>query len=168
MTAATAAPCLLPDRRRVRPVRDAARDAAATAAAFRAVFDLAAELDPPTGTVYLICADRPYVAVTGHRRKTVRHYLGFTGKADFGIRIAQHLAGTGARLIEVITAAGIGITVARVWLEAPQAWERKLKRRGHANLLCPRCSGPAALRRGIPPAWARPAAHGAAKGRDAS
>jgi predicted GIY-YIG superfamily endonuclease len=57
------------------------------------------------GTVYLICFDRNY--------KHARHYLGWT--TDLHLRLENHARGVGARLMEVITAAGITWRVSRVW-----------------------------------------------------
>jgi predicted GIY-YIG superfamily endonuclease len=49
------------------------------------------------GTVYLLHFDRPY--------KRARHYLGWA--SDLDARLAQHTAGHGARLLEVVHDAGI-------------------------------------------------------------
>ncbi len=65
-----------------------------------------------------------------------KHYTGFT--TDLQARLAQHAAGTGARLMEVITEAGIGWTLARTW-EGTRALERKKKRQGGASRYCPIC-----------------------------
>ena len=80
-------------------------------------------------TVYLIHFERPY--------KHARHYLGYT--ADLDARIAQHRNGTGARLLQVITAAGIAFDVARTWAGGREL-ERKLKNYNHGPRLCPICN----------------------------
>jgi len=79
--------------------------------------------------VYLLHFDKRY--------KHAGHYLGFA--EDVEARIARHRAGNGARLVEVITQAGIGFTVARVWPAGNRAFERKLHRRKASPRLCPIC-----------------------------
>ena len=80
------------------------------------------------GTVYLLHFERPYAHA--------RHYLGWTADLDF--RLAEHAAGRGARLLAVITEAGIGFTLARTW-PGTRARERQLKRQGGASRRCPLC-----------------------------
>lgn len=80
-------------------------------------------------TVYLIHFARPY--------KHARHYLGYT--ADLPARIEQHRNGTGARLLQVITQAGIAFDVARTWAGGRDL-ERKLKNHHHGPRLCPICN----------------------------
>jgi len=88
--------------------------------------------------VYLIHFLTPY-----HH---ARHYIGYT--ADLDKRITDHLCGMGARLLEVITAAGIEWKLARTW-PGNRELERRLKRRHGAASICPICSGKGALRRAI-------------------
>jgi len=133
-------PCLLRTRRPAALDLDAARQAA-TVEAFRAALVIADRLDAPVGTVYLLHFDTPY--------KHARHYTGWT--ADLAARLAAHLAGNGARLIQVITAAGITFTLARVWPGTHRSWERRLKRRGGAARICPRCNPTGAMRRALLP-----------------
>lgn len=78
--------------------------------------------------VYLLHFDKPY--------KHARHYLGSTDNLEE--RLARHLAGNGARLVEVITQAGIGFVVARTWVGGREL-ERQLKRRKEGPRLCPIC-----------------------------
>lgn len=78
---------------------------------------------------YLIHFDRPY--------KHARHYLGST--VDLDKRLALHRAGKGARLLQVLNAAGIGYAVVRTW-EGTRADELALKARKAALRLCPVCS----------------------------
>ncbi len=85
-------------------------------------------------TVYLIHFDTPYTSPNG--RKTIRHYLGST--SNLKQRIAAHQSGQGARVMEVITAAGIPWHVARKWKGGRQL-ERQFKRRHNAPQLCPVC-----------------------------
>lgn len=82
------------------------------------------------GTVYLLHFDRPY--------KHARHYRGWA--RDLPARLADHEAGRGARLIAVITAAGIGYELARTW-PGTRYRERQLKRMGGAARQCPICHG---------------------------
>jgi predicted GIY-YIG superfamily endonuclease len=84
----------------------------------------------PTPTCYLLHFDRPY--------RHARHYLGST--TDLPRRLARHQAGTGARLIEVITAAGIGFVLVRTW-PGGRDRERQLKKQGGRSRLCPICKG---------------------------
>jgi predicted GIY-YIG superfamily endonuclease len=98
------------------------------------------------GTVYLIHFDRPY--------NHARHYTGWT--RDLPARLAQHQAGRGARLMEVITDAGISWHVARTW-PGDRTRERAIKDRHQAPKLCPDCTPhPEPVTRGR--AAARPAA----------
>jgi predicted GIY-YIG superfamily endonuclease len=88
----------------------------------------AAETGAPTGVVYLLHFDRPY--------RHAAHYTGWTSNLDE--RLAAHAAGRGARLLAVITAAGIGFTLARTW-PGPRSRERALKNQGGAARRCPLC-----------------------------
>lgn len=90
-----------------------------------------------TPTVYLLHFNRPY--------RHARHYIGFTTNLDK--RITDHLCGMGARLMEVITGAGIEWKLARTW-QGDRRLERRLKEWHNAALLCPLCSGEEALSRG--------------------
>jgi predicted GIY-YIG superfamily endonuclease len=83
----------------------------------------------PRGTVYLLHFDQRYVHAG--------HYTGWAEHLDQ--RLAQHQRGTGARLVEVITQAGIGFRVARLWPGASKAQERSLKNSGGASRYCPIC-----------------------------
>lgn len=79
-------------------------------------------------TIYLLHFDRPY--------KHARHYIGYTD--NLAERIKRHLSGNGARLIEVITQAGIGFKLARVW-RGDRTFERILHNRKKSQKLCPIC-----------------------------
>ena len=83
----------------------------------------------PLGTVYLFHFDERY--------EHAGHYTGWA--EDLDRRQAQHQAGGGARLIEVITQAGITFRLARVWPGVTRARERQLKRQGGASRRCPIC-----------------------------
>ena len=78
--------------------------------------------------VYLIHFETPY--------KHARHYLGST--SNLQARLKLHQAGTGARLMEVITQAGIRWHVARTW-EGGRDLERALKTWKNSPKLCPTC-----------------------------
>ena len=67
--------------------------------------------------MYLLHFERPF--------KQAAHYLGFT--TSLIARIAQHRAGHGARLLEVIGEYGIGVEVVRTW-----PGDRRLERRSSA------------------------------------
>ncbi|MDQ6616059.1 MAG: endonuclease [Actinomycetota bacterium] len=82
----------------------------------------------PQGTVYLLCFQDSY--------RHAHHYLGFT--TDLDARLAAHAAGRGARLLEVITTAGIGFTLVRTW-QGTRSLERQLKNRHNSSRLCPIC-----------------------------
>ncbi|HTP19013.1 MAG TPA: hypothetical protein VMJ65_05375 [Solirubrobacteraceae bacterium] len=82
----------------------------------------------PTGVVYLVHFTQPY--------RHARHHTGWT--ADLESRLAEHQAGRGARLLQVITQAGIGWTLARTW-QGTRDRERQLKRHGGASRRCPIC-----------------------------
>lgn len=84
---------------------------------------------PLIGTVYLLHFDAPL----GH----AKHYTGWS--ANLTARLAEHAAGHGARLTEVVTAAGIGWTLARTWPNATRTDERRLKNQGGAARRCPLC-----------------------------
>jgi hypothetical protein len=90
----------------------------------------------PLGTVYLLHFDQRY--------EHAGHYTGFaesSGTEASGLlkRLGEHAAGRGARLVEVITQAGIGFRVARLWPGVTRAKERQLKRQGGASRRCPIC-----------------------------
>ena len=82
----------------------------------------------PSGVVYLVHFTRPY--------RHARHYTGWT--ADLESRLAEHQAGRGARLLQVITRAGIEWKLARTW-RGTRERERQLKRQGGASRRCPIC-----------------------------
>jgi predicted GIY-YIG superfamily endonuclease len=81
------------------------------------------------GTVYLIHLDEPY--------KHARHYTGWTTNLD--ARLEAHREGRGARLMEVVKAAGITWRLARTWPGGRER-ERAIKDRHEAPRLCPQCS----------------------------
>jgi predicted GIY-YIG superfamily endonuclease len=100
------------------------------------------------GMVYLIHLDTPY--------KHARHYTGWT--TDLAARMQAHRDGHGARLMEVVTAAGITWQLARTW-PGGRDRERAIKDRHEAPRLCPACQAqprPVRTGRAAPPppaAW---------------
>ncbi len=89
------------------------------------------------GSVYLLHFDRP---LDGGQRP--RHYIGWA--LDVDERVAKHLAGDGSRLVRAVVAAGIGVTVARVWTDTTPVFERALKSHNFGPMdggLCPLCAG---------------------------
>jgi predicted GIY-YIG superfamily endonuclease len=83
---------------------------------------------PVTGTIYLLHFDRPYLHAG--------HYTGWT--TDLTARLAEHANGRSARLLAVVTSAGIGWNLARTWT-GTRSLERTLKRRHGASRFCPMC-----------------------------
>lgn len=85
------------------------------------------------GYVYLIHFSEPY--------KHARHYLGSAGNLQ--ARLDAHRAGSGARLMEVITDAGISWHVSRIWecptVEEARTLEAHYKRQRDGVRLCPEC-----------------------------
>jgi len=80
------------------------------------------------GTVYLIHFSQP------HRH--ARHYLGYAD--DLERRIRHHRDGSGARLMQVVTQAGISWDVVRTW-DGDRSVEKQLKRWHSGADLCPVC-----------------------------
>lgn len=70
--------------------------------------------------------------------KHARHYIGYTSHG-LKERIERHRAGQGARLMQVITEAGIEWDVVKTWPKGTRADERRLKNQKHAWKHCPVC-----------------------------
>ena len=85
------------------------------------------------GYVYLLHFSRPY--------RHARHYVGSTN--DIDSRLAKHRSGNGARLIQVITQAGIDFKLAKLWAfdteSEARIFERGLKHRKSTPRFCPIC-----------------------------
>lgn len=81
------------------------------------------------GTIYLIHFDEPY--------RHAKHYLGWT--RDLEARLELHRNGRGARLMSIVSGAGIGWIVARTWERQTRVEERRLKNRGGSARHCPIC-----------------------------
>jgi hypothetical protein len=82
------------------------------------------------GVIYMLCFHQPY----RHARHYVQHWT-----EDLFDRLDRHAAGHGARLIEVITHAGIGFTLVRI-REGTRRQERAIKNAGGAVRYCPACT----------------------------
>lgn len=94
------------------------------------------------GFCYLLHLSRP-LGNLANPRAQASHYVGFADDpagdgAGLERRIAEHLAGRGAKLTQAAIAAGIEITLVACW-RAPLAFEKQLKRRKEAPRLCPIC-----------------------------
>jgi predicted GIY-YIG superfamily endonuclease len=83
----------------------------------------------PLGVVYLLHFDQPYAHA--------RHYTGWT--EDLLERLDRHARGHGARLMNVISQAGIGFILART-CEGTRDTERAIKNHGGAVRYCPLCT----------------------------
>ncbi len=68
-----------------------------------------------------------------------RHYIGYT-RLSVEQRVERHHSGDGARLLRVLDQKGIQCRVVRVWEDADQEFERKLKNQKNAKRFCPVCS----------------------------
>ena len=80
------------------------------------------------GVIYLLHFDRPY--------RHARHYCGWT--TNLPERLASHATGHGARLLEVVAAAGIGWQLARTWIgDRHREWA--IKNQGGLSRSCPMC-----------------------------
>jgi len=81
------------------------------------------------GVVYLLHFDQPY--------QHARHYTGWAD--DLLDRLELHARGCGARLMNVITTAGIGFILVRT-CEGTRRTERAIKNAGGAVRYCPLCT----------------------------
>lgn len=106
----------------------------------------------PLNWVYLLHFDRPL--------SHAQHYIGFT--SNLNKRITEHRTasynGRPCKIMCAVYMAGITFSVARIWKidDGSTEWnsrgrkfERQLKRRKNARLICPICSGDAAYNRGV-------------------
>lgn len=82
------------------------------------------------GTVYLL----HFAAPLGH----ARHYLGWAGPGNLGLRLAHHGTTTGANLMLHVAKAGIGWELSRTW-PGDRHLERRLKNLGGHRRVCPVC-----------------------------
>jgi hypothetical protein len=94
------------------------------------------------GWCYLLHMSRPLGNLSNVRAQA-QHYSGWADDpagdgAGLERRIAEHLAGRGAKITQAAVAAGIAIELVACW-RAPLAFEKQLKRRKDAPRLCPVC-----------------------------
>lgn len=68
------------------------------------------------------------------------HYIGFTKNEDPLVRLEEHRSGKGAKLTAAVAAAGIEMEIVRTWPGESRSFERQLKNRREALMLCPKCS----------------------------
>jgi hypothetical protein len=95
-------------------------------------------LGVPAGSfAYLLCFTPRYFHAG--------HYTGFAERAGLAHRLGEHAAGRGARLVQVVLAAGCRVELVRVWPDAGYWLERSLKNR-HGTTTCPRCPSPPSRR----------------------
>lgn len=96
-------------------------------------------IDAPSGVpgdVYLIHLERGLVPEHGST-----HYIGWAAPGQLFDRIETHYAGEGSPMLAAANERGIEWRVARIWKGADRNFERRLKRRRKARLLCPVCRG---------------------------
>lgn len=84
-------------------------------------------------TVYLIHLDE--------KISNSQHYIGWTeSEKTLSARIAHHKNGSGARFLRAANDMGIEYEVVRTWKDGNKRFERRLKNRKNAKLLCPICN----------------------------
>jgi predicted GIY-YIG superfamily endonuclease len=81
--------------------------------------------------IYIIHFEKPYYHA--------RHYVGYCKEGLLDQRLAQHRAGTGARLMWAVEEAGLDWTVALTH-PGDRHFERTLKRAKNTPRFCPICS----------------------------
>jgi predicted GIY-YIG superfamily endonuclease len=130
-------PCLLPANHATRqPTGDEAATQVTGATIRPGWLDaiLAPNLRAEIGWVYTLHFDQP-IGDTSNRYGYAQHYTGWA--VDLDARLATHTAGNGARLLEVVSARGIGWKIASLE-RGTRDRERQLKARGAARR-CPIC-----------------------------
>lgn len=68
-----------------------------------------------------------------------RHYVGFAEAGNLVARIERHVAGNGARIMEVVKERGIAWAVVKVWSGVTRKFERRIKNEAHTARHCPMC-----------------------------
>jgi hypothetical protein len=90
-----------------------------------------------SGTCYLLHFDHPYISANG--KGVARHYSGWAASSrSLKSRLADHEHGRGARLLQVVKAAGIRWKLARTWPSGRDP-ERQLKTRAERPGAAPEC-----------------------------
>jgi GIY-YIG catalytic domain len=87
------------------------------------------------GTVYIFHFHRP-IGNLANPRAQASHYCGFT--EDLDARIAEHMAGRGAKIVRAAVAQGITFEIHH-W-PACLAVEKLIKRRKETSVFCPTCA----------------------------
>lgn len=84
--------------------------------------------------VYLIHLEKKY--------KHAQHYLGFVdgGEDRLQSRLQYHRKGQGSKFLRAVTQACIPFDVVRTWPEGDRNFERMLKNKKKASILCPICA----------------------------
>lgn len=82
------------------------------------------------GTVYLICFSK--------KLSHAKHYIGWTEK-PLDIRLADHKAGSGAKILAALVQKKISFKVVRTWENVTGHFERKLKNQKNSRQHCPNC-----------------------------
>jgi hypothetical protein len=95
-----------------------------------------ASYGPETGTTYLLHFIDPQTGAPA-RYQHAGHYIGWT--QDLAARLDAHARGAGARLVEVITKAGLGFRLVRTWPGTTRDREDLLKHAGGGRRYCPEC-----------------------------
>ena len=95
--------------------------------------------DSVIGTTYLIHLVEP-LGDPSRPRMHARHYIGWTNGVSVETRLAQHRAGTGARILAAAAKREIEFHVVRTWPQTDRHFERKLKDGGHYDRFCPECA----------------------------
>jgi len=110
---------------------------------------------PGQGCAGLVVPDGPfaYLLCFTPRYHHAGHYTGLAECSGLVNRLGEHAAGRGARLVQVVLAAGCLVELVRVWPDGTYWLERSLKNR-HGTTVCPRCPSPPSRR--LPPSH-RPA-----------
>jgi hypothetical protein len=100
-----------------------------------------------SGHVYLVCFEKQIG--TSNPKGSASHYLGWA--EDVELRMAEHRAGRGARILAACVERGIGFAVVRTWAGVDRRLQRRLKRQHNAWHHCPRCGPRARRSRADPP-----------------
>lgn len=87
------------------------------------------------GVIYILHFTQP-LGDPERPRMSASHYVGWTGELES--RLSEHRAGGGAKIIRALFLAGGDFKLAASW-EGTRYDERRLKKNGHFDKLCPIC-----------------------------
>lgn len=93
------------------------------------------------GTIYLIHIEEP-IGNPGHRNGQAQHYIGWA--KDLDSRLKEHRAGRGSAILAHCRMLRRSWKCVRTWT-GDRHFERRLKNRKNAPLLCPVCNPSHAL-----------------------